>query len=135
MSQSPKPRSRVRGLALTTAVLAALASAPVLVGQVQAQSSQGTGNMQNMPGMSGGKTAAAATASANGTVEAVNASERKIKLNHEPIAAFSWPAMSMEFPAAASVDLSKVKPGNKVKFTVAKGASGTYTVESIKPAQ
>lgn len=134
MSRPHRATSRVRNLAFTAALLAALAPASVLVGQAQAQSGQGTGNMQNMPGM-GGKPTAATSASATGTVEAVNTSERKIKLNHEPIAAFSWPAMSMEFPAAASVDLSKVKPGSKVKFTVAKGSSGTYTVESVTPAQ
>ena len=115
---------------LATALLVGLAPALVLVGQAHAQGM----NMQNMPGMTGGKAAAATTASATGMVESVDASQRKIKLNHEQIPAVNWPAMSMEFPTAASVDLTKVKPGAKVKFTMS-GANGNYTVDSITPAQ
>lgn len=119
---------RLRSLSLSAALLLALTSAPVLVGQAHAQ---GMGNMQNM----GGNPAAGTNASATGTVESVSAQQRKIKLNHEPIPAIGWPAMSMEFPAASSVDLSKVKPGSKVKFTLSKGSNGTYTVESLSAAQ
>ncbi|MBD2746064.1 copper-binding protein [Microvirga sp. BT688] len=96
------------------------------------------GNMQNMPGMGGGKApaaTAATSASATGTVESVSAQQRKIKLNHEPIPAFGWPAMSMEMATAPSVDLTQVKPGAKVKFTLNKGTDGSYTVQSLSPAQ
>ena len=106
-----------------------LAIAPLLGGGAQAQTS-----MQNMPGMGAAQPTSATTASGIGSVETVNAEQRKIKLNHEPIPALSWPAMSMEFPAAASVDLSKVKPGAKVRFTL-RGSGGAYTIESISPAQ
>jgi Cu(I)/Ag(I) efflux system periplasmic protein CusF len=128
MSQSP------RRLSLKVALLVGIAPAFAILGQAYAQSGQGTSNMQNMPGMAAGKTAPATSAAGTGTVEAVNAPQRKIKLNHEPIPAINWPAMSMEFPAAASVDLAKVKPGSKVKFTLS-GSSGSYTVDSITPAQ
>jgi Cu(I)/Ag(I) efflux system periplasmic protein CusF len=116
------------------ALLLGLASALAIVTQAHAQSSQGMGGMQNMPGMSGGGAASASSVAGTGTVEAVNVPQRKIKLNHEPMPAIKWPAMSMEFPAAASVDLSKVKPGSKVKFTLS-GSNGSYTVDSITPAQ
>lgn len=125
---------RPRGVSLSAALLVALASAPALVGEARAQGGQGMGNMQNMPGMGDSKATAATSASAVGTVETVNAEQRKIKLNHEPIPAFNWPAMSMEMTAAPSVDLSKVKPGSKVKFTLSKGADGTYTVQSLSAA-
>lgn len=136
----------IRGIPMKAAVLAALAPALLLGAEARAQSGQSMppnmGNMpnmpgmQNMPGMSGGSASAAATsASATGTVESVNAAQRKIKLNHEPIPAFNWPAMSMEMAAAPSVDLSKVAPGGKVKFTVTKGPDGTYTVQSLSSAQ
>ncbi|MBJ6128336.1 copper-binding protein [Microvirga sp. BT325] len=92
-------------------------------------------NMQNMPGMGGGKAPAATSASATGTVESVSAQQRKIKLNHEPIPAFGWPAMSMEMAAAPAVDLTQVKPGAKVKFTLSKGTDGSYTVQALSPAQ
>ena len=106
-----------------------LAIAPLVAGGAQAQTS-----MQNMPGMGAAQPNSATTASGIASVETINAEQRRIKLNHEPIPALSWPAMSMEFPAAASVDLSKVKPGAKVRFTL-RGTGGAYTVDSITPAQ
>jgi Cu/Ag efflux protein CusF len=56
------------------------------------------------------------TGSGTGTVTAVNASAKKITLDHAPMAAIDWPAMKMEFAAAPSVDLSKVKVGDKVQW-------------------
>lgn len=90
---------------------------------------QGMSNMQSMPASKG-------TASANGsaTVAAVNTSARKITLNHGPLPAINWPAMKMEFAVAPSVDLSKVKPGDKVTFTLS-GSNNSYTVQSIKRAE
>src|SRR3546814_8769933 len=88
-----------------------------------------------MPRMGGGGAIAPTSASTTGIVESVNISQRKIKLNHEPIPAFGWPAMSMEMAVAPSVDLSKVNPGSKVKFTLTKDSDGTYTVQSLSPAQ
>ena len=92
--------------------------------------------MSNMSG-TGGSTrtgSANAQASASGTVVAVNPAQRRVTLDHGPIPAIGWPAMKMEFPAAASVDLAKVKPGDRVQFSLS-GANGSYTVESISPAQ
>jgi len=119
---------RLRGLLLNAALLLALASGPGLVGQAVAQGGQG---MANMPGMTGSKPAQAMTAASVGTVESVDVQQRKIKLNHEPIPAFGWPAMSMEMAAAPSVDVARVKPGSKVRFTVSKAADGSYTVDSL----
>lgn len=127
MKKTPNWTMKLHPARLTTALLVGFAPALMIVGQVHAQG-------MNTPGMAGGKPTAATAASATGTVESVNASQRKIKLNHEPIPAVNWPAMSMEFPTAASVDLTQVKPGSKVKFTMS-GANGNYTVDSITPAQ
>lgn len=109
-------------------------SALLLVGAAQAQTGQPS--MSNMPGMgsSARPGAAKAQVSATGTVMAVNAAQRKVTLDHTPIPAIGWPAMKMEFPAATSVDLTKVKPGDKVQFSLS-GANGSYTVESISSAQ
>jgi Cu/Ag efflux protein CusF len=41
--------------------------------------------------------------------------------------------MTLDFPAASSVDLAQVKPGTKVQFTLSRGANGAYTIDSIKP--
>ena len=109
------------------------AMALLFTASAQAQTGQppGTGNM---PGMSGSTSAASAQqASSTGTVMSVDAARRKVKLDHEAIPGIGWPAMKMEFPAAASIDLANVKPGTKVQFTLS-GANGSYTVQSITPA-
>ncbi|GAB6846150.1 Cu(I)/Ag(I) efflux system protein CusF [Methylorubrum rhodinum] len=114
--------------ALTAAVAALL-----LAGGVEAQAAP-MGDMPGMSGKAGAESGKQQTASATGTVSAVNASQHKVTFDHEPIPAINWPAMHMEFPVAQSVDLSKVKPGEKVKFTLS-GSKGSYTVQSITPAQ
>ena len=89
-----------------------------------------------MPGMSGSSSSSNAKtqASATGTVVAVNAGQHKVTLDHGPIPAISWPAMKMEFSAAPVIDLAKVKPGDKVEFSLT-GSNGSYTVQSITPAR
>jgi Cu(I)/Ag(I) efflux system protein CusF len=87
--------------------------------------------MKDMPGM--GKAKQATTAAGSGTVTAVNLQNRKVTLDHGPIADINWPAMKMEFATAPSIDLSKVKTGDKVRFTLS-GSGNTYTVQSISPA-
>jgi Cu(I)/Ag(I) efflux system periplasmic protein CusF len=134
VSHSSGPANRLRAHAIKAALLVGLAPALLLVGEARAQGGQNMpSNMGNMPGMGTSK-AQATTASGIGTVDAVNVAQRKVKLSHEPIPAINWPAMTMEFPTAASVDLSKVKQGSKVRFTLT-GANGAYTVQSISPAQ
>ena len=93
---------------------------------------QGMQKMDSMPGMGGGQKAAT-TASGTGTVTAVNATSRKVTLDHGPIPAIKWGKMKMEFATAPSVDLSKIKVGDKVDFTLS-GSGSTYTVQSISPA-
>jgi Cu/Ag efflux protein CusF len=88
-------------------------------------------DMKKMAPMSDAK--AATTATASGTVTALNAADHKITFDHGPIPAIDWPAMKMEFAVAPSVDLAKVKTGDKVNFTLS-GSGGTYTVQSITPA-
>ena len=117
------------------AFAAAATMSLLLAGAAQAQAGKPAA-MDDMPGMSGNAGAGAAknqTANAKGTVAAVDVGQNKVTFDHEPIPAIGWPAMHMEFPAAKSVDLSKLKPGAKVQFTLS-GSKGTYTVQSITPA-
>ena len=96
-----------------------------------AQSGSGMSDMKKMPAMNDPKTPT--TASATGTVTALNAADHKITFDHGPIAAINWPAMKMEFAVAPSIELAKVKTGDKVNFTLI-GSGGKYTVQSITPA-
>jgi Cu(I)/Ag(I) efflux system periplasmic protein CusF len=105
---------------------AALISSVEVSGQGMSQN-----KMDPMPGMGDAKQGTAA--SATGTVTAVNVADRKVTFNHGPIPEIKWPAMKMEFAAAPSVDLSKVKVGDKVRFTLS-GSGSSYTVQSISLA-
>jgi Cu/Ag efflux protein CusF len=96
----------------------------------------GMSDMKKMPPMNDMKmndTKKATTANATGTITAVNPANHKVTFDHGPIPAINWPAMTMEFAVAPSVDLAKLKTGDKVNFTLS-GSGGTYTVQSISPA-
>ena len=103
---------------VSAGLLVALTSPPEVLAQ----------GMNQMPGMGGAKQET--TASANGTVTAIDAAGRKITFNHGSIPEIKWPPMKMEFPVVPSVDLSKVKVGDKVSFTLS-GSKNSYTVQSI----
>jgi Cu(I)/Ag(I) efflux system periplasmic protein CusF len=72
---------------------------------------------------------------ATGTVKKVDAAKRTVNLSHGPIPAINWPAMTMDFGVAPDVDLSAVKPGQEVEFTLVpkQGSSMDYTVTRVKP--
>jgi Cu(I)/Ag(I) efflux system periplasmic protein CusF len=57
-----------------------------------------------------------------------------VNLSHNPIPEIGWPAMTMDFPVAASVDLKAIKPGSRVDFTIEKGQRGMYEIKAITPA-
>jgi Cu/Ag efflux protein CusF len=114
--------SALMGAALTLQLSAALAQG-------------GMSDMKKMPGMNDMKmndAKTATTANGTGTITAVNPTNHKVTFDHGPIPAIKWPAMTMEFAVAPSVDLAKLKTGDKVNFTLS-GSGGTYTVQSINP--
>ena len=112
----------------------ALAIAAALIAGSLAVSSGVSFAQMNMPMSKDDPKAAAKTASGTGTVVALNAAGKKITFDHGPMPEINWPAMKMEFPVASSVDLSKVKTGDKVRFMLT-GSGQTYTVQSISPGQ
>jgi Cu/Ag efflux protein CusF len=75
-----------------------------------------------------------AGAHGTGTVTAVNAAQRKIGMQHEPIPSLGWPAMAMEFAVAPSVNLQGIQPGSRVNFSLERGADGMYVIQSVQPA-
>jgi Cu(I)/Ag(I) efflux system protein CusF len=126
-SLMPVPYNPLRSKLAGHAVLALLITAAP--GVVHAQG-------MNMPGMEKKqppKSAAAKTASGTGTVTALNAAGRKITLEHGPMPDINWPAMKMQFAVASTVDLSKVKAGDKVRFTIT-GSGSAYTIQSMSPS-
>ena len=69
-----------------------------------------------------------------GTVNSVDPTQHKINLSHQPIPEIGWPAMTMEFPVAPSIDLKAIKPGTRVNFTIEQQPGGMYEIRAITPA-
>lgn len=67
----------------------------------------------------------------SGTVNSVDPAEHKVNLSHNPIPEIGWPAMTMDFSVAPSVDLRSLKPGSRVNFTIERGEGGTYEIRTI----
>ena len=72
----------------------------------------------------------AATASGSGEVTAVDPVAGTVTIDHGPIEALEWPAMTMTF-AAPGVDLAAVKQGDKVTFELRQTGAMEATVTSI----
>jgi Cu(I)/Ag(I) efflux system periplasmic protein CusF len=68
-----------------------------------------------------------------GTVKKVDAKTHTLNLAHDAIPAIKWPAMQMDFPVAPAVDLSALKVGQVVEFTLTPAANGNYAISAIKP--
>jgi Cu/Ag efflux protein CusF len=69
-----------------------------------------------------------------GTVNSVDPAQHKINLSHQPIPEIGWPAMTMEFPVAPSIDLKAIKPGARVNFTIEQQPGGMYEIRALAPA-
>lgn len=72
-------------------------------------------------------------AQASGVVNAVDPAHHTVNLSHGSIKALGWPAMTMDFPASPDVDLTSLKPGMRVDFTLVRASNG-MAVDSIRPA-
>jgi Cu/Ag efflux protein CusF len=73
-------------------------------------------------------------AHSTGTLNSVDPAQHKVNLSHQPISELGWPAMTMDFPVAASVDLKPLKPGARVNFTIEQQSGGMYEIQAIAPA-
>lgn len=65
-----------------------------------------------------------------GKVNKVDAAKHVVNLTHGPIASLGWPGMTMDFGVAPTVDLSTLKVGDTVSFSVGK-ANGVYVIDSL----
>lgn len=71
---------------------------------------------------------------AEGVVNAIEAAARSLNVTHEPIAALSWPTMTMDFPVAKNVKLDGLKPDSKIRFRLREGEDGRYRIDALEPA-
>jgi Cu(I)/Ag(I) efflux system periplasmic protein CusF len=70
-----------------------------------------------------------------GTVNSVDQAARKVNLSHGAIPQIGWPAMTMDFPVAPSVDLKAVTPGMRFDFTLDRGPDGAFVIETLTPVK
>ena len=77
-----------------------------------------------------GDSDAAAQGDGKGVVKSVDAKGGSVILQHGPIPALSWPAMTMTFKADPAL-IKDVKPGERVEFTVRTGS--TPQILALKP--
>ncbi len=70
-----------------------------------------------------------------GRINNVDEDKRTINITHDPIKALGWPKMKMEFPVDKSVDLSGLKAGDAVSFTLKPSANDDYSINTIKKGE
>jgi Cu(I)/Ag(I) efflux system protein CusF len=110
---------------MKTIIIACAALALAGAARAQAPASQ---DMAKMPGMN--HSASAAGAQGVGVVKKLDLKAGSITLQHGPIAALNWPAMTMSFKADPAL-LRTVTVGEKVSFMVKPG--GAPEVIAIQP--
>ncbi len=68
---------------------------------------------------------------AEGVINQIVTAENKLKVAHQPIAAWNMGAMQMTFHLAADVDISNLKEGQHIKFMLTNPKVGTYVITKI----
>lgn len=112
----------LRPLFFSIALLAAACSPPA---QQEAAKGEAGMNMETTT------PAPAGPITGMGTVTAVDAAAGTISLDHEPIAAISWPAMSMQFTAENPAILQGIAVGDQVSFEI-KSATETTVITTVQ---
>ncbi len=85
----------------------------------------------DMKDMGMNKTDAATTHKGVGVVKDINAADGMVTLVHEPIKSLNWPAMTMGFKVKDKSVIGKIKPGDKVEFTLVQ-AGKEYLITGMK---
>ena len=76
--------------------------------------------------------AAGAVHQAEGKVERIDAESGEVTLAHGPVATLNWPPMTMGFTVEDKTTLSKLKPGQRVRFEFKEGPAG-YVIVRMEP--
>ncbi len=69
-----------------------------------------------------------------GTIRSLKPEEHKLNMEHGPIDSLGWPSMVMDFKYQHGVDVSRLKAGDHVSFTLEKTGDG-YVINSISKMQ
>jgi Cu(I)/Ag(I) efflux system periplasmic protein CusF len=85
----------------------------------------------DMKAMKMDKKATTTTHKGVGVVKSINTADGVITFAHEPIKSLNWPAMTMGFKVKDKATLDKIKPGDKVEFTLVQSGKD-YVVTEIR---
>ena len=104
------------------------ASTCAIATAVLALGAAGVANADNIQGMSMSAAPAARQGHGSGVIKAIDAGAGTLTIQHGPIPAVGWPAMTMAFKAEPSTMLKTVKVGEKIKFDIkVTGMEGAVT--------
>ncbi len=65
------------------------------------------------------------------TINGLDTDQRVLNATHKPIPAWGWPVMTMDFPAAESLDLTALEPGMTVHLQLRDLGEEDYRVEQV----
>lgn len=66
-----------------------------------------------------------------GRINKVMAERGMVNIKHQPMPEMNWPKMSMNFKAQEQIDLSNLKPGQEVDFTLLVDDDNNYVIKGI----
>jgi Cu(I)/Ag(I) efflux system membrane fusion protein len=69
---------------------------------------------------------------ATGVINKVDESGRTLNLNHDPIPALGWPAMTMDFTVGDGVTLHGIAPGTRVEFQLRRVDPTSYEITALR---
>ena len=75
----------------------------------------------------------ASTVQVAATVRSIDTVKQKLVLHHEPIAEWSWPAMTMGFAVESEHLLMGLEVGQPIDVTIEEQAGGIYVITAVTP--
>jgi len=67
------------------------------------------------------------------TINSLMVEHQMVNVSHQPVSAWDWPEMTMDFSVAKSVDLSPFKPGMTVNIEITKTGDQQFQITNISP--
>lgn len=69
---------------------------------------------------------------AKGKITAINSDQGILTINHQPVSAWNWPAMTMAFKVNHTLTINDLIVGQQIKFEIQKTANNQYQVIDYK---
>ncbi|MEC6909697.1 efflux RND transporter periplasmic adaptor subunit [Photobacterium piscicola] len=67
-----------------------------------------------------------------GEITAINADQTILTINHQPVSAWNWPAMTMDFNIDKNIKIKDLVVGQQIKFELQKTADNQYNIIDYK---